>query len=178
MVGELAAARLQLLRAARRCRRASRCGSPSSGASTHVSGLSARDPRGPRRPPCSTRCRTCAMPIPAPEIWPFVAALAVTFWLVWSIWSVPGFAVGIDPAGDRVHRLVLAQQEGAIEEVDLGEGAVSSGARSTPASVPRSAARRCARRRRTAELRLRSSQPHVVGQRRHDGDRRRRLRAS
>jgi cytochrome c oxidase subunit 1 len=32
---------------------------------------------------------------PGPEIWPFVAALAVSTWLVWSIWSVPGFAWGM-----------------------------------------------------------------------------------
>jgi cytochrome c oxidase subunit 1 len=34
---------------------------------------------------------------PRPEIWPFVAAIAVTVWLVWSIWSVPGFAWGLIP---------------------------------------------------------------------------------
>jgi len=34
---------------------------------------------------------------PAPEIWPFVAALSVTVWLVWSLWSVPGFAWGLIP---------------------------------------------------------------------------------
>ena len=34
---------------------------------------------------------------PEPEIWPFVAALSVTIWLVWSVWSVPGFAWGLIP---------------------------------------------------------------------------------
>jgi len=32
---------------------------------------------------------------PAPEIWPFVAALLVSAWLVWSIWSVAGFVWGM-----------------------------------------------------------------------------------
>jgi cytochrome c oxidase subunit 1 len=32
---------------------------------------------------------------PGPEIWPFLAAVAITVWLVWSIWSVPGFAWGL-----------------------------------------------------------------------------------
>ena len=34
---------------------------------------------------------------PEPEIWPFVAALLVSAWLVWSIWSVAGFAWGMIP---------------------------------------------------------------------------------
>ena len=34
---------------------------------------------------------------PEPEIWPFVAALLISAWLVWSIWSVAGFAWGMIP---------------------------------------------------------------------------------
>jgi heme/copper-type cytochrome/quinol oxidase subunit 1 len=34
---------------------------------------------------------------PGPEIWPFVAAIAVSVWLVWSVWSVSGFLWGMIP---------------------------------------------------------------------------------
>jgi hypothetical protein len=34
---------------------------------------------------------------PAPAIWPFVAALTVGIWLIWSIYSVQGFIWGMIP---------------------------------------------------------------------------------
>jgi hypothetical protein len=65
-------------------------------APTHVSGLSAEIREG-----LATTVLEAVPDVryayPGPEIWPFVAALAVTFWLVWSIWSVPGFAWGMIP---------------------------------------------------------------------------------
>jgi hypothetical protein len=43
--------------------------------------------------------------------------VAVSAWLVWSIWSVAGFVWGLIAPADSVHRVVLAEQEGGAEEV-------------------------------------------------------------
>ena len=115
MVGELAAARLQLLRVARRfvARAALDALQPDV---THVSGLSAEIREG------LTTTVIDALPdtryaYPAPEIWPFVAALAVTFWLVWSIWSVPGFAWGLIPPAIAFIAWYWPNKKESIEEV-------------------------------------------------------------
>jgi cytochrome c oxidase subunit 1 len=54
---------------------------------------------------------------PSPEIWPFVAALAVTTWLVWSIWSVPGFAWGLIPPAIAFIAWYWPNKVEAIQEV-------------------------------------------------------------
>ena len=67
----------------------------SSGA-THVSGLAANAREG------LVTTVLDALPdvrytYPSPGIWPFIAALAVAFWLIWSIYSVPGTFWGMIP---------------------------------------------------------------------------------
>jgi cytochrome c oxidase subunit 1 len=54
---------------------------------------------------------------PNPEIWPFVAALAVTVWLVWSVWSVPGFAYGLIPPAIAFIAWYWPNKKEAAEEV-------------------------------------------------------------
>ena len=54
---------------------------------------------------------------PQPEIWPFVAALAVTFWLVWSLWSVPGFAWGLIPPAIAFTAWYWPDKKESIEEM-------------------------------------------------------------
>jgi cytochrome c oxidase subunit 1 len=54
---------------------------------------------------------------PAPEIWPFVAAIAVTAWLVWSIWSVPGFAWGLIPPALAFIAWYWPNKKESIEEI-------------------------------------------------------------
>jgi cytochrome c oxidase subunit 1 len=54
---------------------------------------------------------------PGPEIWPFVAALAVTAWLVWSIWSVPGFAWGLIPPALAFIAWYWPNKKESIEEI-------------------------------------------------------------
>jgi cytochrome c oxidase subunit 1 len=66
------------------------------GGATHVSGLAANAREG------LVTTVLDALPdvrysYPAPGIWPFVAALGVAFWLIWSIWSVPGTFWGMIP---------------------------------------------------------------------------------
>jgi len=83
---------------------------------THVSGLSAEIREG------LTTTVIDAVPdtryaYPGPEIWPFVAALAVTLWLVWSIWSVPGFAWGLIPPAMAFIAWYWPNKKEAIEEV-------------------------------------------------------------
>jgi cytochrome c oxidase subunit 1 len=87
-----------------------------SGDVTHVSGLSAEIREG------LTTTVIDALPdtryaYPGPEIWPFVAALAVTLWLVWSIWSVPGFAWGLIPPAIAFIAWYWPNKKEAIEEV-------------------------------------------------------------
>ena len=87
-----------------------------SGDVTHVSGLSAEIREG------LTTTVIDAVPdtryaYPGPEIWPFVAALAVTLWLVWSIWSVPGFAWGLIPPAMAFIAWYWPNKKEAIEEV-------------------------------------------------------------
>jgi hypothetical protein len=55
---------------------------------------------------------------PGPEIWPFVAALAVTVWLVWSVWSVPGFAWGMIPPAAAFIAWYWPNKKEAIEEIE------------------------------------------------------------
>ena len=83
---------------------------------THVSGLSAEIREG------VTTTVINALPdtryaYPEPEIWPFVAALAVTFWLVWSIWSVPGFAWGLIPPAIAFIAWYWPNKKESIEEM-------------------------------------------------------------
>jgi cytochrome c oxidase subunit 1 len=54
---------------------------------------------------------------PNPEIWSFVAALAVTVWLVWSVWSVPGFAYGLIPPAIAFIAWYWPNKKEAAEEV-------------------------------------------------------------
>jgi cytochrome c oxidase subunit I+III len=66
------------------------------GGATHVSGLAANAREG------LVTTVLDALPdvrysYPGPGIWPFVAALGVAFWLIWSIWSVPGTFWGMIP---------------------------------------------------------------------------------
>jgi cytochrome c oxidase subunit 1 len=70
--------------------------SPPGEGPTHVSGLSTRIREG------LVTTVLDALPdtryaYPAPAIWQFIAALGVSAWLVWSIWSVPGFVWGMIP---------------------------------------------------------------------------------
>ena len=70
--------------------------SPPPSSPTHVTGLSTQIREG------LVTTVIDALPdvryaYPEPEIWPFVAALLVSAWLVWSIWSVAGFAWGMIP---------------------------------------------------------------------------------
>jgi cytochrome c oxidase subunit I+III len=65
-------------------------------APTHVSGLSAESREG------LVTTVIDAVPdvrygYPRPSIWPFLAALAVSFWLDWSIFSTQGFVWGLIP---------------------------------------------------------------------------------
>jgi cytochrome c oxidase subunit I+III len=66
------------------------------GAPTHVSGLSARTREG-----LATTVIDATPDVrygyPTPSIWPFVAALAVSSWLIWSIFSAQGFVWGLIP---------------------------------------------------------------------------------
>jgi cytochrome c oxidase subunit I len=83
---------------------------------THVSGLSAEIREG------LVTTVIDALPdtryaYPAPEIWPFVAAFAVTFWLVWSIWSVPGFAWGLIPPALAFIAWYWPNKKESIEEI-------------------------------------------------------------
>ncbi|HEX4496281.1 MAG TPA: cytochrome c oxidase subunit I [Thermoanaerobaculia bacterium] len=83
---------------------------------THVSGLSAEIREG------LVTTVVDALPdtryaYPAPEIWPFVAALAVTAWLVWSIWSVPGFAWGLIPPALAFIAWYWPNKKESIEEM-------------------------------------------------------------
>jgi cytochrome c oxidase subunit 1 len=83
---------------------------------THVSGLSAQIREG------LVTTVIDALPdvryaYPAPEIWPFVAALAVTAWLVWSIWSVPGFAWGLLPPAAAFIAWYWPNRKESIEEM-------------------------------------------------------------
>ncbi len=87
-----------------------------SGDVTHVSGLSAEIREG------LTTTVINALPdtryaYPAPGIWPFVAALAVTFWLVWSIWSVSGFAWGLIPPAIAFIAWYWPNKKESIEEI-------------------------------------------------------------
>jgi len=54
---------------------------------------------------------------PRPEIWPFVAAVSVTAWLVWSVWSVPGFAWGLIPPAVAFIAWYWPNRKEAVEEV-------------------------------------------------------------
>ncbi len=54
---------------------------------------------------------------PPPEIWPFVAALGVTAWLVWSIWSAPGFVWGMIPPALAFIAWYWPNKQDAAEEV-------------------------------------------------------------
>jgi len=83
---------------------------------THVQGLSAQIREG------LTTTVIDALPdtryaYPAPEIWPFVAALSVTIWLVWSVWSVPGFAWGLIPPALAFLLWYWPNKKEAIEEL-------------------------------------------------------------
>jgi cytochrome c oxidase subunit I+III len=66
------------------------------GAATHVSGLAANAREG------LVTTVLDALPdvrylYPSPSIWPFVAAITISGWLLWSIYSVPGFFWGMIP---------------------------------------------------------------------------------
>jgi hypothetical protein len=83
---------------------------------THVSGLSAQIREG------LVTTVIDALPdtryaYPAPEIWPFAAAIAVTVWLVWSIWSVPAFAWGLIPPAIAFIAWYWPNKKEAVEEV-------------------------------------------------------------
>jgi cytochrome c oxidase subunit 1 len=83
---------------------------------THVSGLSARIREG------LTTSVIDALPdtryaYPGPEIWPFVAAVAVTLWLLWSVWSTAGFAWGLIPPALAFIAWYWPDKREAIQEV-------------------------------------------------------------
>jgi cytochrome c oxidase subunit 1 len=61
---------------------------------THVSGLSAQIREGLVTTVLDAR-PDVRYAYPSPTIWPFLAAVGVSIWLVWSIWSVPGFVWGM-----------------------------------------------------------------------------------
>ncbi|HET9651594.1 MAG TPA: cytochrome c oxidase subunit I [Usitatibacter sp.] len=66
------------------------------GAPTHVSGLSTQLREG------LVTTVIDALPdvrygYPRPSIWPFVAAMSVSFWLIWSIYSMKGMLYGLIP---------------------------------------------------------------------------------
>jgi cytochrome c oxidase subunit I len=83
---------------------------------THVSGLSTRIREG------LVTTVLDALPdtryaYPPPEIWPFIAALAVSAWLVWSIWSVPGFVWGMIPPAIAFIAWYWPNKKDAAEEI-------------------------------------------------------------
>jgi cytochrome c oxidase subunit I len=89
--------------------------SPSTGV-THVRGLSAEIREGLVTTVLDARPDT-RYAYPAPEIWPFVAAVAVTVWLVWSVWSVPGFAWGLIPPAIAFIAWYWPNRKESIDEV-------------------------------------------------------------
>jgi cytochrome c oxidase subunit 1 len=54
---------------------------------------------------------------PGPEIWPFVAAIGVTVWLVASVWSVGAFAWGLVPPAIAFILWYWPNKKEAIEEL-------------------------------------------------------------
>ena len=89
---------------------------PSTGL-THVSGLSAEIREGLVTTVLDARPDT-RYAYPSPEIWPFLAAVAVTIWLVWSIWSVPGFAWGLIPPAIAFIAWYWPNKKDSVEEVE------------------------------------------------------------
>jgi cytochrome c oxidase subunit 1 len=87
-----------------------------SGEVTHVSGLSAEIREGLTTTVINASPDT-RYAYPAPGIWPFVAALAVTFWLVLSIWSVSGFAWGLIPPAIAFIAWYWPNKKESIEEI-------------------------------------------------------------
>jgi cytochrome c oxidase subunit 1 len=54
---------------------------------------------------------------PGPEIWPFVAAIGVTVWLVASVWSVSAFAWGLVPPAIAFVLWYWPNKKEAVQEV-------------------------------------------------------------
>jgi hypothetical protein len=73
---------------------------------------------------------------PGPGIWPFVAAVAVSSWLIWSVFSVKGFVWGLVPPTIAFIAWFWPRKKDNDEEPRAGEGAMTRRRESTPASVP------------------------------------------
>jgi cytochrome c oxidase subunit 1 len=84
---------------------------------THVSGLSAQIREGLVTTVLDAR-PDVRYAYPAPEIWPFVAAIGVTIWLVWSVWSISwGQLLGMIPPAIAFILWYWPNKREAAEEV-------------------------------------------------------------
>src|SRR6185437_10975373 len=132
MVGELAAARLQLLRVARRfVARAVLDALQGRDARERIVG---RDSRGPHN---NRNQRAAGYTLRLSRAGDLAVRGGAGGDVLARLVDLVGarVRVGIDPAGDRLHRVVLAQQEGGDRGGFLGDGAVTR-REFVPASVP------------------------------------------
>lgn len=72
---------------------------------------------------------------PSPTIWPFVAALSVGGWLLWSIYSLPGTLWGMIPPAVAFAAWYWPRKKEAIEELKLEKRPPDHGRASIPATV-------------------------------------------
>ena len=83
---------------------------------THVSGLSVQIREGLVTSVLEALPDT-RYAYPEPTLWPLAAALAVSFWLVWSVWSVPGFVWGLIPPVIAFIGWYWPRHQEAVEEM-------------------------------------------------------------